>query len=183
LSLAGGVHDSALVWITSSGGYATNSRAGTQTLLTLAFAATPTAVRFVDSQGGGCIGQSGPCLVCRARMEIDVLLDVVTADSALNEELTVTLKAYAKDAPTFTGDIAAAMMTGNYLDGVTPQTGYEISGAHLEAGWGVGFSGSRTTVPNAWNGFVVALLNQIGSSSAISIMQAHGYFPPETAGL
>jgi len=186
LALTGGTHQSDLAWMMSDL-YATNTRAGTQTPLTLTFAAQPTAVRFVDNQGGGCPGpgSEAACVTCPKRMEIDVGLTIVTADGALNEQLNVTLKATSKDAPAFTSNIDATTAMGSYLDGVMPKTGYQVQGIHAEGGYGLSFAGSRATVPNAWNGFVAALLTTSGSPSpsASTIMQAHGYFPRQTAGL
>lgn len=165
--------------------YATHTRAQTQTPLTLTFAAQPTAVRFVDNQGGGCPGpgSAAACFACPKRMEIDIELTVVTGDGALNEPLKVTLKTTSKDAPAFSTDIDATAVMGSYLDGVTPKQGYQLQGLHAEGGYGVSFGGSRTTVPNEWNGFVAALLITSGSPSTSTIMQAHGYFPRQTAGI
>jgi hypothetical protein len=116
-------------------------------------------------------------------MEIDIELTMVTGDGALNERLEVMLKATTKEAPAFSTDIDATAVMGNYLDGVTPNQGYQLQGIHVEGGYGVSFGGSRTTVPNAWNGFVAALLTASGSPSTSTIMQAHGYFPRQTAGI
>jgi hypothetical protein len=184
LADVGGAHQSDLAWVVSDL-YATHTRAQTQTPLTLTLAPQPTAVRFIDNQGGGCPGpgSEAACIDCPKRMEIDIGLTMVTGDGALNEQLKLTLETTSKDAPTFNMDIEATAVTGNYLDGVTPKQGYQLSGLHVEGGYGVSFPGSRTTVPNAWNGFVAALLTASGSPSASTIMQAHGYFPRQTAGL
>lgn len=184
LAIAGGPHASDLAWMMSDL-YATHTRAQTQTPLTLTLAAEPTAVRFIDNQGGGCPGGGlgVACTVCQKRMEIDIGLTLVTGDGALNEELKVTLKATSKEAPAFNTDIDAAAVVGSYLDGVTPTQGYQLQGLHAEGGYGVSFGGARTTVPNAWNGFVAALLTASGAPSTSTIMQAHGFFPRQTAGL
>ena len=121
--------------------------------------------------------------VCPKRMEIDIGLTLVTGDGALNEELKVTLLATSKEAPAFKIDIDAAAVVGKYLEGVTPKQGYQLQGLHAEGGYGVSFAGSRMTVPNAWNGFVAALLTASGAPSTSTIMQAHGYFPRQTAGI
>ena len=182
LAVTGGAHETDLAWVASSL-YATHSRSSMQTPLTLTVAAAPTAVRFVDSQGGGCPtgGSDAPCIVCSSRLEIDVGVTIVTGDGALQEQLGVTLTTMTKSAPSFSTNVDATTVTGTYLTGVVPKAGYEISGLHLEAGYGVGFGGSRTTVPNQWNGFTPARLVPTGSTSAV--MQAHGYFPRQTAGI
>jgi hypothetical protein len=118
-------------------------------------------------------------------MEIDIGLTIVTGDGALNEQLAVTLKANSVDAPTFNTNLEAVAVMGNYLDGVTPKAGYQLFGVHVEGGYGVSFGGSRTTIQNAWNGFVAALITATGapSTSTSAIMQAHGYYPRQTAGI
>jgi hypothetical protein len=57
---------------------------------------------------------------------------------------------------------------------------YQIVGLHVAAFFDSPFSGSKVTVPDEWNGFVAAVLAQADSSQGV--LQAHGYFPPETAG-
>jgi len=184
LAIAGGAHPSDLAWMMSDL-YATHTRALTQTPLTITLAAQPTAVRFIDNQGGGCPGGGLgiACTLCPKRMEIDIGLTLVTGDGALNEDLKVTLKATSKEAPAFNTDIDATAVMGSYLNGVTPKQGYQLQGIHAEGGYGVSFAGSRTTVPNAWNGFVAALLTAPGAPSTSTIMQAHGFFPRQTAGI
>jgi hypothetical protein len=116
-------------------------------------------------------------------MEIDIEVTLVTGDGALNEKLNVTLKTTTKNAPMFTTDVMSAAVVGTYLSGVMPKMGYQLAGVHVEAGYGVSFPGSRMTVPNQWNGFVAALLTAMGAPLTSTIMQAHGYFPRQTAGL
>src|SRR4051812_49345373 len=79
LAIAGGAHPSDLAWVMSDL-YATHTRALTQTPLTLTLASQPTAVRFIDNQGGGCPGGGVEiaCTVCPKRMEIDIGLTLVT---------------------------------------------------------------------------------------------------------
>jgi hypothetical protein len=93
LAIVGGAHPSDLAWVASDL-YATHTRALTQTPLTLTLGSQPSAVRFIDSQGGGCPGPGlgVACIVCMKRMEIDIDVTLVTGDGALNEKLSVTLK-------------------------------------------------------------------------------------------
>jgi hypothetical protein len=186
LAATGGAHTIDLAWIPETL-YATHARASTRTAFTLTFAATPTAVRFIDSQGGGCpdrgppgYGRGQPCIVCSSRLEIDVGLSVVTGDGALDEQLTVTFKTTSTHGPRFGADLAAADVKGSYFAAVAPSAGYGFWGVHIEAGFGVPFSGSRSHVPDQWNGYVAAQLVQ--GSSTRPVMQAHGYFPGKTAG-
>ena len=129
LALVGGAHQSDLAWMMSDL-YATHTRAQTQTSLTLTLAPQPTAVRFVDNQGGGCPGPGlgVACTVCAKRMEIDIEVTLVTGDGALNEKLNVTLKTTTKNAPTFNTDVMSAAVVGNYLTGVMPKMGYQLVG-------------------------------------------------------
>jgi hypothetical protein len=178
LAGVGGLHATDLAWV-SSALYATHARAGTITSLELDFSATPSAVRFVDSQGGGCIGVDGPCLICEQRVEIDIDLSAATGDGSLDEQLTVTLKAKSVSAPEFSIDVPMADMIGAYLDEVVSDGTYPLWGFRLEGGFGT--KGWMSTVPNAWNGFTAALLESGGPFG--TVMQAHGYYPKETAGL
>jgi hypothetical protein len=169
-----------LLWMPSNL-YATHSRSGTNTSFDIGLAEAydaPITVRFIDSQGGGCVGGDGPCTQCQGRLEIDHTLFIVSGDGALDEELPVTLHAQSIDSPTLSADIPAEHVQGTFLDEVTPEAGYSVTGLHIEAGYGVGFSGSHTTVANTWNGFVAATLQADGASG--DVMQAHGYFPKET---
>jgi hypothetical protein len=148
------------------------------TPLTLIFAEVPLAARYIDSQGGGCVGGDAPCLICQGRLELDIELQLTSTDRALVERLTVMLVATSQDAPTLSVNVDEAELQGLYLAEVTPEPDYSLTGMHLEAGYGVGFSGSHTTVPQAWNGFVAATVRAAGSTG--DVMQAHGYFPKET---
>ncbi len=177
LAAVGGTHETDLLWMASDL-YATHSLAGTVTPLTLTLADAVTAARYIDSQGGGCVGGDGPCLVCQPRAEIDVEFGIQSGDGALDETFSVTLVVPSIDNSTFEVDVPAANLQGTYLEGVTPETGYSLTGLHLEGGFGVGFSGSHSTVPNIWNGFVAATVRADGSNG--DVMQAHGYFPKET---
>ncbi len=177
LAAVGGTRETDLLWMPSDL-YATHSLAGTVTPLTLMLADAVTATRYIDSQGGGCPGGNAACFLCQSRAEVDVELGIQSGDGALDELFTVTLEVVAIDSPTFSVEVAAADLLGTYLDGVTPETGYSLTGLHLEGGFGVGFGGSHTTVPNAWNGFVAATVRADGSTG--DVMQAHGYFPKET---
>jgi hypothetical protein len=182
LAITGGAHQTDLAWMMSDL-YATHSRANTQTPLTFTLAPTPTAVRFIDVKGGGCPGGGlgVACTLCASRLEIDIGVTVVTGDGALNEELAVTLKTMTKDGPSFSTRIDAALIKGMYFMGIVPMAGYEPYGLHVEAGYGMSFGGARKTVPNQWNGFVAAEIAATGTMNAI--MQAHGFFPRQTAGL
>ncbi len=177
LAKAGGTHTTDLLWLASDL-YATHSRGGTVTPLTLVFADAPGSVRYIDSQGGGCSGGAGPCWTCQSRMEIDLELQLTSGDGALDELVTVTLEVLSLDAPAFSANVAATDLSGSYLDGIVPDAGYSLTGIHLEVGYGVGFSGSHVTVPDTWNGFVAATLRASGSVG--DVLQAHGYFPKET---
>jgi hypothetical protein len=177
LAAVGGTRETDLLWMPSDL-YATHSLAGTVTPLTLTVANAVTASRYIDSQGGGCVGGDGPCFVCTPRAQLEVELDIQSGDGALDEVFTVTLEVPSLDNITFAVDVPAADLQGSYLEGVTPETGYALTGLHLEGGFGVGFSGSHTTVPDIWNGFVAATVRADGSNG--DVMQAHGYFPKET---
>jgi len=177
VTTVGGTHELDLLWM-GSDLYASHARSGMVTPLTLVFGDVPVAARYIDSQGGGCVGGDGPCIVCMGRVELDIDLQLTSGDGALDEQLTVTLEAASKDAPTLSVNVAEAALGGQYLAEVTPKPDYSLTGLHLEAGYGVGFSGSHSTVPDAWNGFVAATVRAAGSTS--DVMQAHGYFPKET---
>lgn len=186
LAATGGGHTIDLAWIPETL-YATHARAGGKVAFALTFAATPSEVRFIDSKGGGCPdrgagdeGLGAPCIVCLSRLEVDVGLHMLSGDGALDEQLTVTLKAISPSGPRFRAELPAADVKGGYLAGITPRAGYRLSGVYVEAGFGVPFPGSRADVPDEWNGFVAAQLLQ-GSSTG-PVLQAHGYFPSRTAG-
>jgi hypothetical protein len=179
LAAVGGMHATQLTWI-SGGLYAQHTRGGTTTELALDFG-SPDEVRFILSEGGGCPqGGEAPCIVCDSRMEIDLQLGITTADGSLDESLPITVEAMSIDQPWFRAELAADQVMGAYFEGVEPEVDYQIVGLHVAAFFDSPFSGSKVTVPDEWNGFVAAVLAQADSSQGV--LQAHGYFPPETAG-
>jgi hypothetical protein len=182
LATIGGIQGGQLYWITGSTMYATHERAGTTTALTLAFDDAAAEVTFVESTGGGCPPEGeGPCIVCEPRMDIDIALQVQTADGALAETVDVKLTTATVESASFTVSVPAASVAGAYFDALTPVTaGDEVKSLHVEAVYGGSFPGSHATVPGAWNGFLAA---EVGPpESATGAFSAHGYFPPETAG-
>jgi hypothetical protein len=171
LAKVGAEQKSDLKWL-GSYMYASHSKSGTQTFVTLTFDQTSAVARFVDSTGGGCVGGDGPCLTCMPRLEIDINLKLVSEDGSLNDTLKVTLVSMLAEMASLSGVLAAEDVMGTYLDDVTPKTGYEVNGLHIEAEYG-GVEG------NLWAGYVAATLNQVGYSG--SILQAHGYVPSTAA--
>ncbi len=183
LAAIGGAHRADFAWIASSL-YATHGRAETQTAVTLTLAATPSAVRFIDSQGGGCIGGHGPCITCSPRLEIDLGVTLVSDDGALDEKLAVTLSTKSLRGAMFSAELDAAAVRGSYLERVVPSAGYERTGLRVEAGFGHS-KGPGGPVPGEWNGAVAALVVQApgrpGARRPPPVMVAHGYFPAKVA--
>jgi len=164
--------------------YAMHTRASATTSLVLRFDASSAVARFVDSQGGGCPSNpemGAPCRICRARLQVELLLGVSTADGALAERIPLTIDAFGIEHPFFTVRVPAAEVRGRYFDAISPKGGRAIVGLHLQAAFAKSFPGARSTVPGEWNGFVAAVLGATGSSLERGVMQGHGYFPATTA--
>ena len=124
--------------------YATHARSRTTTALALDFDSAVAVARFVDSQGGGCVGGDGPCFVCQGRLEVDLVLRLSTEDGALDETLPITLSTGTVETASFTAELDAADVVGAYFEAITPNDGYSISGLHVEAHYSAPFSGAMT---------------------------------------
>jgi hypothetical protein len=182
LQKVGGDHEGELVWRTSQM-YATHDRAGSTTALTLSYDDDAAVARYVDSEGGGCpCWGEAPCIECVPWVEIDLPLLIATADGALDETVPLTLIVDTMDSIGFSASIDISSVTGEYYDSITPEAGYEPGGIHVEGRFGAAFSGSADSVPDVWNGFAAAILKHEDQPESQGVFQAHGYFPPETAG-
>ena len=182
LEKVGGDHEDELVWRHSQL-YCSHARAGSTAALTLSFEDEAAVARYVDSQGGGCpCWGDGPCIICEPWIEIDLPLSITTADGALDETVPLTLVAETMDLIGFSSSIDISSVGGAYFDSITPDSEFDPAGIHVMGQFGAAFSGSVDSVPSVWNGFAAAILKRKDQPESDGVFQAHGYFPPETAG-
>lgn len=180
LETIGGEHSTELTWLKNQD-YASHSRSGTQTGLTLSVAHEGGEIRFVDSKGGNCGNGNGsniPCLICDPWFEIDVKLGFTTEDGALSESFPVTLSCTAQPYASVTARIKADAVQGSYFDEVVPKDSNKaIVAINIEAAYGAGVSGSSVVDPAGWNGFVAAVIGAPDSADLQGVYQAHGSWP------
>jgi len=166
----------ALDWRDTSDLYATHSRAGTQTSLTLRVAHDKEPVTFIESTGGRCPGPGigAPCTVCESRFVLGLDLELSTEDQSLVAVVFNGKLVSRGKGGRLSTQRTLAKLQGSFLDDITLRAGRAATALSLEAGFGSPMPGSKRFDPNGWNGFVALTLEGKAGSP---VMVAHGYWP------